>query len=586
MRNFLLGVLAGIVLLLVLVPLFGLVIWAVGSGGRPSVPSEAVLELRLRGSIPEFVEPDLPELLSFADGTPTTDLYTVTEAIRFAADDERIKALMIRGEGSWAGWAKSQEVRWAIQDFKESGKPVWAYLEVAGREDYYIASLADKVVVQPESYLDLKGLRIEVMFFKGTLDKLGIEADLIRSGKYKSAGEPFSRTDISPEWREVLDSSLDELYAQLLAGIAEGRGQDAEHWQGVLDEGPFTSPDAEEIGLVDDVLYIDAFRDQLSEAASVDDLNTLSVSRYASMALSPGRGADTVAILHANGPIVSGSSFDPFTGMRSYLGSDTFISQVNRLRRDDDVAGVILRVDSPGGDAIASDQMLRAVRRLAEEKPVVVSMSNVAASGGYYIAAAPQVPIIAYPGTQTGSIGVFTMMLNLRQMYDKLGITKEVLTRGRFAAIDSDYKPMSAPEREKLRAYVDAIYNTFLSRVAEARDEDVEAIHELAQGRVWIGSQAVENGLVDELGGFRAAVAAIKSAAGIDEDDSVRVITYPQARSVLERFFSQGRDVAVRQLLEIPVLGRFRNTWAHLDGWLAAVRSGPLYMAPYTLSVE
>ena len=586
MRNFLLGVLAGIVLLLVLVPLFGLVIWAVGSGGRPSVPSEAVLELRLRGGIPEFVEPDLPELLSFADGAPTTDLYTVTEAIRFAADDERIKALMIRGEGSWAGWAKAQEVRWAIQDFKESGKPVWAYLEVAGREDYYIASLADKVVMQPESYLDLKGLRIEVMFFKGTLDKLGIEADLIRSGKYKSAGEPFSRTDISPEWREVLDSSLDELYGQLLAGIAEGRGQDAEHWQRVLDEGPFTSPDAEEIGLVDDVLYIDAFRDQLSEAASVDDLNTLSVSRYASMALSPGRGAETVAMLHANGPIVSGSSFDPFTGMRSYLGSDTFISQVNRLRRDDDVAGVILRVDSPGGDAIASDQMLRAVRRLAEEKPVVVSMSNVAASGGYYIAAAPEVRIIAYPGTQTGSIGVFTMMLNLRQMYDKLGITKEVLTRGRFAAIDSDYKPMSAPEREKLRAYVDAIYNTFLSRVAEARDEDVEAIHELAQGRVWIGSQAAENGLVDELGGFRAAVAAIKDAAGIDEDDAVRVITYPQARSVLERFFSQGRDVAVRQLLEIPVLGRFRETWAHLAGWLAAARSGPLYMAPYTLSVE
>lgn len=586
MRNFLLGVLAGIVLLLVLVPLLGMVIWAVGSGSRPSVPSDAVLELRLRGGIPEFVEPDLPELLSFAEGFPTTDLYTVTEAIRFAADDERIKALMIRGEGSWAGWAKAQEVRWAIQDFKESGKPVWAYLEVAGREDYYIASLADKVVMQPESYLDLKGLRIEVMFFKGTLDKLGIEADLIRSGKYKSAGEPFSRTDISPEWREVLDSSLDELYAQLLAGIAEGRGQDADYWQVVLDEGPFTSPDAREIGLVDDVLYIDAFRDQLSEAVSVDDFNTLSVSRFAAMALSPGRGAETVAILHANGPIVSGSSFDPFTGMRSYLGSDTFIAQVNRLRRDDDVAGVILRVDSPGGDAIASDQMLRAVRRLAEEKPVVVSMSNVAASGGYYIAAAPEVPIIAYPGTQTGSIGVFTMMLNLRQMYAKLGITKEVLTRGRFAAIDSDYKPMSAPEREKLRAYVDAIYNTFLSRVAEARDEDVEAIHELAQGRVWIGSQAVENGLVDELGGFRAAVAAIKDAAGVDEDDAVRVITYPQARSVLERLFSKGRDVAARQLLEVPVLGRFRETWAHLDGWLAAARSGPLYMAPYTLSVE
>lgn len=586
MRNFFLGVLVGIVFLLLLVPLLGLLVWAVGSGSRPSVPSSTVLLLHLNGGIPEFVEADLPDLLSFEDRSPTADLYTVTEAIRYAADDERVKALMIRGDGSWAGWAKAQEVRWAIQDFKESGKPIWAFLEVAGREDYYIASLADKVVMQPESYLDLKGLRMEIMFFKGTLDKLGIEADLIRTGKYKSAGEPFSRTDISPEWREVLESSLDEFYEQLLAGIAEGRGHDAEHWKGVLDAGPFTSSDARELGLVDDVLYIDAFRDQLSDAASIDDLNTRSVSRYAAMALPESRGAETVAILHANGPIISGSGYDPFTGTRSYLGSDTFIRQVNRLRENDNVAGVILRVDSPGGDAIASDQMLRAVRRLVEEKPVVVSMSNVAASGGYYIAAAPQVRIIAYPGTQTGSIGVFTMMLNLRQMYDKLGITKEILTRGRFAAIDSDYKPMTEPEREKLRSYVDAIYDTFLSRVAEARDEDVEAIHELAQGRVWMGTQALENGLVDELGGFRAAVAAVKDAAGIDEDDSVRIITYPQPRHVLEMIFSRGRDVAARQLLEVPIMGRFRETWANLEGWLAAARSGPLYMAPYTLSVE
>ena len=290
MRNFLLGVLVGVLFLFVFVPIVGLLIWASGNA-RPSVPSDTALLLRLDGGIPERVDSDWGDLMAFGDDTPPMSLYRLVEAIRHAAGDEKVKALVIRCRGSRAGWAKAQEIRWAIREFKESGKPVWAFLEIAGREDYYIASLADRVVIQPESYLDLKGLRMEVTFFKGSLDKLGIQADLVRTGKYKSAGEPFSRTEISPEWREVLESTLDEFYDQLLSGIAEGRGRDPEHWKAVLDEGPFASGDAESHGLVDAVLYIDAFREQLSEAASVDDLSNLSISSYAARA-PPGAGRE------------------------------------------------------------------------------------------------------------------------------------------------------------------------------------------------------------------------------------------------------------------------------------------------------
>ena len=587
MRNFLLGALAGALLVFLIVPLFGLVIWAASRGAQPAVPSDAALEISLGGDFPEHAEIDWTDLLQLGDRRPTIDLYTLIDAIRFAADDDKVKALVLRGGGSQAGWAKAQEIRWAIQGFKKSGKPVWAFLESAAREDYYIASLADKVVIQPESFLDLKGLRMEVMFYKGTLEKLGVEVDVIRTGKYKSAGEPFSRKEISPEWRGVLDETLDEFYDQLLTGISEGRGRDAKHWEAVLDEGPFTSEEARRHGLIDDVLYQDAFLDQLNEAVSVDDLSRLQVANYAQRALPRQRSGKKIAVMHAIGPITSSSPWpDPFGPGSPILDARRFIPALDKLGKDESIAGVVLRIDSPGGEAIASEQMLRAVRQLAKKKPLVVSMSTLAASGGYYIASVPDVPIVAYPGTYTGSIGVFTLMFNLHDLYEKLGVTKEILTRGRFAAIDSDYKSMSPAEREKIRKYVDSIYDTFVARVSEGRDLDVESVQELAQGRVWIGAQALDNGLVDELGGYREAIAQVKRAAEIDEDSPVQIISYPLRQSMFESLLSRGGQVARGQLIQVPILRALHEAWTAAGGWAPWMRGGAMYTAPYAISVD
>lgn len=586
MRKFLMGLLSGLVLAYMIVPVMALLVWFAGRG-QPDIPSDSALVVRLQGDIPEHIGTELPGLLSGFEETPSVTLYGLTEIIRKAATDEDVRALVLRSSGAGSGWAKAQELRWAIQEFQESGKPVWAFLEIASRADYYVASLADHVVIQPESVLDLKGLRMEVTFFKGTLDKLGVAAELVRAGKYKGAGEPYSRDEMSEELREVLDETLDEFYRQLLEGITEARGEDAAHWREVLDEGPFTSEDAKHYGLVDDVLHEDAFFAQLSEQVDVEDIHELRLETYAKRVRSSlGRG-QKIAVMHAIGAITSGTSWtDPFSGSQEVLGSQTFIAQLDNLREDKGVAGVILRIDSPGGEAIASEQMLRAVRRLSEDKPLVVSMSNVAASGGYYIASAPNVPILAYPGTYTGSIGVFLIHLNLRGLYEKLGIKKEILSRGRYAAIDSEYKTLSQAEKERLRDFVDSIYVTFLNRVSEGRDVTVESLHDLAQGRVWIGSQALDKGLIDELGGYQRAIELVKEAAGIGADEQVEVVNYPPPRTLVQALFGRGVSATAGQWIEAPVLQELRRTWHSTLGRVAWLRGGAMQLMPYALSVD
>ena len=586
MSSFVKGLLAGVLLVFLFVSMVGLIAFFASRGGS-EVSANSALVVTLRGGIPEHINTEMPAFLAGPGSRDSMTLFGLTRAVRHAAANQNVKALVLRCDGSSAGWAKAQEIRWLIREFKESGKPVWAFLEVAGREDFYIASLADRVVLQPESYLDLAGLRMEVVFFKTALQKLGVGADLIRTGKYKSAGEPFSRDEMSPESRQVFNETLDEFYGQLLDGIAEGRGKDRSHWEAVLDEGPFDTASAKLHGLVDEVLDEDELFDALAEAVEVDELHKVGPGRYARGVSLDGERGVQIAVMHAVGTIMSGASqTDPFSGTQSVLGARTFNSQLEDLLEDERIAGVILRIDSPGGDAIASEQMLRAVRRLSEEKPVVVSMSTVAASGGYYIASAPNVPIIAYPGTYTGSIGVFTIHLNLRELYNKLGINKEILTRGRFAGINSDYKPLSPVERDKIREFVDSVYETFLSRVAEGRGVDAHKIRELAEGRVWIGAQASENGLIDEIGGYQRAVELVKEAAEIDENAPVRIVNYPKRRSMLETLLSQGPNAVLARFVDVPRLGVARSTWTEAMGWAERLRGGAMYMAPYTLTVE
>ncbi len=585
MSSFLKGLLAGFLIGFLVIGLFGVVTWLVGRGG-PGVPSEVALVLELEGGIPEQMDPDLSGFFMGRDAGSPVSLYAMTEAIRKAAGDDRVEALVLHCDGSSAGWAKAQELRWAILDFKKSKKPVWAYLATAGREGYYIASVADHLVVQPEGFLYLTGLRAEVMYFKNSLEKLGVEVDLVRSGKYKSAGEPFIQERMSPESREVVDATLDEFFGQLLDGISEGRGRDPEHWQAVLDEGPYSSAQAKEYGLVDEILYQDEFYERLSDAVAVEEIRRVGVARYAGNLSDSAHSGKKFAMFHAVGTITSGSSWtDPLDGQQERLGADTFSAHVEHLRKDEDIDGIILRIDSPGGDAIASERMLHDVRRLSEEKPVVVSMSTMAASGGYYIASIPDVPIIAYPGTYTGSIGVFTVHLNIRGLYDKLGITKEILQRGRYAAADSDYKSMTPEERARLSGFVDGVYETFVSRVSEGRGIDVDSVEDLAQGRLWIGAQAFENGLVDELGGYTKAIELLRAAVGIDADDPVSIVQYPPRRSLVESLISRATGSGLGPMVRRSGLKEVSEAWRRAVIWSEFLADRPVYMAPYTLTI-
>lgn len=583
MVKYLLGVVTGVVLVFILG--FGIIVIAamMGGGGQAGVPQGSVLTLQLNGDLPEHVASEFQ--IDFLQHGPPPTVLSLQRTIARAAADDRIGALALECGGLGAGWAKVEELRWAIEEFKKSGKPVLAYLEVGGAIDYLVASAADEVHMAPEGRLDLKGLRAEIAFFKDTFEKLGVEAELEWVGKYKSAVEPYSRADMSDAFREVVDAQLDGLLELMAGMVAESRGVTPEQFLEILDRGPFLSPQAQEAGLVDALSYPDQFEARLKQKLAVDEVEMISLRRYnqANMDSFDLGSKRQVAVVYGVGTIVSGDGdVDPFFGS-GLLGGDAFARVLDDVRENEDIEAVIVRIDSPGGDALASDRMWRSLQLLREEKPVIVSMSDVAASGGYYMAMAKDTPILAYPGTYTGSIGVYFGKFNLRGLYEKIGLHKEILTRGKFAAIDTDYRSLTPEEREKLREGVEAVYDSFVSKVAEARGSNWDAIHEVAQGRVWLGNEALENGLVDELGGFDRAIALAKEKAGIGADEEVALATYPRPKRLLEILFGQDPMAAARQPL-------FPASWASRfdpQGLLPALtEGGMLAIAPYSWVIE
>lgn len=584
MVKYLLGVVSGVVIVFVLV--FGLILVAAlaGGGGRDAgVADGSVLTLKLAGPLPEHIATDFQ--FDFLQGNAPSTLLSVRRAIERAATDDRISALALDCGGLGAGWAKVEELRWAIEEFKHSGKPVMAYMEVAGTIDYLVASMADEVHMAPEGRLDVKGLRAEVAFYKDTFDKLGVEAELEWVGKYKSAVEPYSRADMSDSFREVVEAQLDGLLELMARMVSESRDLSPEEFRTVLDSGPFLSPQAQEAGLIDALSYPDEFEARIAEKLGMDEIETVSLKRYnqASAAAFDLGGKRQVAIVYGVGTIVSGAGdVDPFFGS-NLLGGDAFAQVLDEVRENDDIEAVVLRINSPGGDALASDRMWRSLQLLRQKKPVVVSMSDVAASGGYYMAMADDTPILAYPGTYTGSIGVYFGKFNLRGLYEKIGLHKEILTRGKFAAIDTDYRSLTPDEREKLREGVEAVYDSFVSKVADARESSWDEIHEVAQGRVWLGDEALEAGLVDELGGLNRAIELAKQDAGIGAEEEVDVTTYPRPKRLFEILLNQNGMAKMREPL-------FPASWAARfdpQGLLPALaEGGMLAITPYSLTIQ
>lgn len=534
MKKFLVGLLVGIVLS-VFTGIVVAVAFARLSEREPSVADNSVLRLTVSGPVDEMSGLALP-----IPGQPPSGLTTleIWSSLRKAAVDSRIKAVIFEPVMPGLGWATAQEIRGSIEKFrKDSGKPVYAIVRMPRMVDYYMASAADKVYASPEDMLLMQGMRLEMMYLKNTLDKIGVTVEVEHAGKYKDAGDQFTETSMRPETREVLTTVLDDLYNDFLTKTGASRKKSRDEVAAIIDQGPFTAGAAMNAGLLDGLKYEEQIKDEIKGALKLSEYKETSVKNYRDVSPSSlGLSGDTsVAILTTQGAIIRGKS-DAFS-RSSMMASDSLIADLRSLGKNDSIKGVILRVDSPGGDAIASDEILHEVRALSKKKPLVISMSDAAASGGYYISMTGD-PIVAYPSTLTGSIGVIFTKPVLKGLYDKVGITKDALSRGRNSAFLSDYVPLDENGRQKLSALVDDTYKAFLTRVSEGRKRSVEEITPLAQGRVWLGSQAKERGLVDELGGFDVALATLKKKANIPESDKLKIYVYPGKVSFFEMLTS------------------------------------------------
>jgi len=546
------------------VSLGGLLLISLTMGAPPPVPSSATLYLPVSAPFPEVSSFDLVSQLVRRQAT----LRETIAAIQKAKRDSRVKALVITPSASGALWAQLQEVRAAIEDYRTSGKPVTAFLEFGGAQEYYLASAADRIVLMPGGQLDLTGVATYELFFRGTLDKLGVTPDLLHVGDYKSAANTFTEKGFTKAHLEMSKSLNRDWYDEMVKAIAVGRKRTVEEIRTVIDDGPFLAEAAQKAGLVDALAYEDQLDDE-KPMAGTQRLDAETFSRAVSSGTQWTPGA-RIALLYATGAIASGrSSFDGATGM--VLGSETFVEWLRKVRADSSVRAVVVRIDSPGGSAIASEVIWRELMLTREKMPVIVSMGDVAASGGYYIAAPAHV-ILAQPGTLTGSIGVVTGKFVLDDALGKLGTGTASVSDGRNAEIYSPFRAFTPGERARIEEQMQATYDMFVSRVVDGRKSTREKIDAVAQGRVWTGRQALERGLVDEMGGLDRAIQLAKERAKLDVNKSVELVVYPMAPSLFDMLanpFGTGTASGLDLFLGRPnaravegaarMMGRFRR---------------------------
>ncbi len=523
------GVIVVLVLILVAVAISaaGLLFMGLAVGRGPLISSNSTLLLDVSGDLQE-TEPS-GVLGQFIEAQPT--VRSIVDALRKASVDRRVSSVIIRPTSDAALWGKVQEVRDAIVDFKKSKKPIIAFLEYGGDQSYYLASACDKVFLMPTASLDLTGMASYELFLRGTLDKIGVFPDSIHVGEYKTASNTFTEHAFTPAHREMAQSLNTDLYEQLIAGLAEGRHRTAAEIRDLIDHGPFLAEDAVRAGLVDDLAYADEIDDKVQlgrgrtsmlrqhEYRAVG-LNTLGLNR-----------GPRIAVIYAVGMITSGASND--SPSSQVLGSDTMVEYLRTARADSSIRAIVIRIDSPGGSAIASDVIWREIMLTRDRKPVIASMSDVAASGGYYIAM-PAHTIVAQPATLTGSIGVVLLRFVIDGTFDKLGLNMETVKQGKYADLFSPVRPFTPDERKKVGELMQATYDAFVEKAAAGRKTTPERIDAIAQGRVWTGKQAKELGLVDELGGLDRALAIAKDRAKIAPGSEVELVVFPAKKSLFE----------------------------------------------------
>jgi protease IV len=530
-----LGVLIAFVLIFFIT--FGIIGALIASAdGVVQVEANSILYMKLDQTIVDRASRNPLENFDFVTMRPIRQLglNEILDNIEKAKNDDNIDGIFLEIIVARAGISTLGEIRTALEDFRESGKFIIASSDSYTQGAYYLASVADQVYLTPTGLLQWTGLRSEVMFFKGTLDKLGLEPVILRHGEYKSAVEPFMQDEMSDASREQVITYMSSIWEVMLEDVAASRGLDAS-WLDEITEGLLVRSDlaAVEYGLIDDLIYRDEVINMLKQLTGIDerdDLKTVDLARYTRVPEareSRRRPREKLAVVYAEGPINIGE------GSTQSIGSDRVARALREARRDTTVKAIVFRVNSPGGSALASEIIWREVELAAREKPVVVSMGDVAASGGYYIAA-PATRIVSSPQTITGSIGVYGMLLDASDfLNEKLGITVDVVKTNEFADIGSLFRPVTPAEREILQAGVEDVYRIFTERVAEGRNMEVAQVDEIGQGRVWSGANARELGLVDEFGGLKRAIEIAAMEAGIE---TYRIIDLPRMRDPFEEF--------------------------------------------------
>ncbi len=537
---------------------------AAGRSAPPSIRTGSILVIDLEQTLSD--RPATPERRSALDdlldsrGDNTIPLRSAMQALHAAADDERISGVLLRGSISadnyGSGYAALREFRAAVADFRRSKKPVHAFLLNPSTRDYYVASAASVITLDPFGSLVMPGMSSEQIFFAGFLEKYGIGVQVSRVGRYKAAVEPYTRNNMSPENRQQVESYLGDMWREVKRGIAESRGVDTTALQAVVDsQGIILAAEAKSAKLVDRVAYFDEVLTDLQRLAQVSPtgadakveggsaagsdsriselldtptLPQISLDEYAPIAAARDRiigASQAVAIVYAEGDIVDG------LGGSGQIGGDGLAKELRRIRGDSKVKALVLRVNSPGGSAVASERIQRELALFGKTKPVVVSMGTVAASGGYWISTAAT-RVFAEPNTITGSIGVFSLVPNIAGLAKNQGITFDMVKTGKYADIFSLARPRTADEMAVLQRQTDAIYGAFIDRVASARKLTPDSVRVIAEGRVWSGSEAIRIGLVDSIGGLDAAVKSAASMAKITGDYEVR--EYPRQKSSTE----------------------------------------------------
>lgn len=477
---------------------------------------------------------------STASGGSLIDVYAALSA---AARDDSLDGVALYIHDTRFGLAKAQQIRRLLADLRQTGKLVECYLETAGEGTngtlaYYLAAACERIHLTPAADLDLLGLMVDRLYLRGTLDKLEIDPDFLWIGRYKSAVESYTQEEASEAADEALGAVLDDYYDALLGAIGADRGLDPAELEAIVDRAPFSAAEALELGLVDELSYPDEFEDHLEERLG-EEPEMESLAAY--LDGRRGGGGRRVAVVFAQGAILRGASgVDPWTA-EIYVGSRDLGAVLADLREDDGVAAVVLRIDSPGGSALASDLILREVELLADAKPLVVSMSDVAASGGYYIATKAG-HIVAEETTLTGSIGVYGGKLVTRRFErELLGFTHDPMKRGANADIYSALEPFSPAQAERVTELMERVYERFVGHVASGREMSAEAVEEVAQGRIWTGRQAVAIGLVDEVGGFERAFAAVRRNLDLAEDAPLALDLYPRPPALLDYLLGRAR---------------------------------------------